>query len=145
LEWDSVTDWQPTDDRNNREQISRARQAAEELFTPPQHKSQPAAAASPPNGGLAAEHPPRREPRIFTIPPRVPAGAQSEAPPEPKPGRQKPAVRRPAAAVPLSQIGRVRALTSYGMTAAQVAELYDVSIGEIERILRAPVLPGKSR
>jgi hypothetical protein len=31
------------------------------------------------------------------------------------------------------------------MTAAQVAELYDVPIGEIERVLRAPDWPGKSR
>jgi len=31
---------------------------------------------------------------------------------------------------------RVRALASYGMTQAQVAELYGVSIDEIERIIR---------
>ncbi len=42
-------------------------------------------------------------------------------------------------------MGRVRALTSYGMTRAQVAELYDVSIDEIERIIRGPVYSSKSR
>ena len=31
---------------------------------------------------------------------------------------------------------RVRALTSYGMTGAQVAELYGVTIDKIEQIIR---------
>jgi hypothetical protein len=42
-------------------------------------------------------------------------------------------------------MGRVRTLTSYGMTRAQVAKLYDVSIDEIERIIRGPVYSGNSR
>jgi len=38
-------------------------------------------------------------------------------------------------AIPASQFGRVRALASYGMTQAQVADLYGVGIAEIERIV----------
>jgi hypothetical protein len=34
------------------------------------------------------------------------------------------------------QFGRVRALTSYGMTRAQVADLFEVTIDEIDRIIR---------
>jgi hypothetical protein len=40
--------------------------------------------------------------------------------------------------IPASQFGRVRALASYGMTWAQVAELYGVGIDEIERIIGRP-------
>ena len=59
--------------------------------------------------------------------------------------RRKPAPRRPSGAVPPSQIGRVRTLTSYGMTPAQVAELYEVTVGEIERIINIPAHSAKSR
>jgi hypothetical protein len=37
---------------------------------------------------------------------------------------------------PRSQFGRIRAWAKYGMTAAQVAQVCGVAIGEIERILR---------
>jgi hypothetical protein len=30
----------------------------------------------------------------------------------------------------------IRALTKYGMTVSQVAEVYGIAVGEIERILR---------
>ena len=40
--------------------------------------------------------------------------------------------------IPVSQFGRVRTLTSYGMTGAQVAELYGVAVDEIDRIIRRP-------
>ena len=38
--------------------------------------------------------------------------------------------------IPGSQFARIRALVKYGMTASQVAEVYKVAVGEIERILR---------
>ncbi len=144
-----MTDWQSADDRNNREKINRARQAAEDLFKPTQHEVETASPASPPNGTpngtMSIEQPARRRPRIFTLPPRVTADTQDEAPFEPKPARRKASAKRPTGAVPPSQIGRVRALTSYGMTPAQVAELYDVTVGEIERIIKARADSGKSR
>jgi hypothetical protein len=61
--------------------------------------------------------------------------AKGEAPAEPKPTRRQRMVRRNTGAIPASQFGRVRALASYGMTQAQVAELYGVGVDEIERIV----------
>jgi hypothetical protein len=49
-----------------------------------------------------------------------------------------PAIRREAHQIPVSQFGRVRTLTEYGMTRVQVAELYGVTVDEIDRIIRRP-------
>ena len=49
-------------------------------------------------------------------------------------GRKAPA-QRATRQIPVSQFGRVRTLTSYGMTRAQVAELYGVAVDEIDRII----------
>ncbi len=38
--------------------------------------------------------------------------------------------------IPISQFARIRAWVEYGMTAAQVTEVYGVAVGVIERILR---------
>jgi hypothetical protein len=38
--------------------------------------------------------------------------------------------------IPRSQFSRIGALARYGMTVAQVAQVYGVAVGEIERILR---------
>jgi hypothetical protein len=35
-----------------------------------------------------------------------------------------------------SQFGRIRTLVKYGMTVAQVAQVYGAAVSEIERILR---------
>jgi hypothetical protein len=45
-------------------------------------------------------------------------------------------VRRKTCEIPASQLGCVRALTSHGMTQEQVAELYGVTVEEIERVIR---------
>ena len=66
------------------------------------------------------------------------SAAKVEVPAEPKPLRRTAVIRRETREIPASQLGRVRALTSYGMTPAQVAELYGVTIDEIERIIRRP-------
>jgi hypothetical protein len=42
----------------------------------------------------------------------------------------------PAREIPRSQFARIRTLARYGMTVSQVAEVYKVPVGEIERILR---------
>ena len=60
--------------------------------------------------------------------------AKVEPAAEPKQVRA-PAIRREARDIPASQFGRVRTLTKYGMTRAQVAELYGVTVQEIERII----------
>jgi hypothetical protein len=64
------------------------------------------------------------------------SAAKGEAPVEPKLTRRQRTVKRSAGAIPAAQFGRVRALASYGMTQAQVAELYGVEVDEIERIIR---------
>ena len=53
-------------------------------------------------------------------------------------GRETPAAPEPQTMrkIPRSQFVRIRTLVKYGMTAAQVAEVYGVDAGEIARILR---------
>ena len=70
--------------------------------------------------------------------------AKVEPAAEPKRTRRKAVIRREAREIPVSQFGRVRALTNYGMTRAQVAELYGVIVDEIEKIIRRPDQPRKS-
>jgi len=129
-----LTEW-PSDAHTDREKIDRARRNAEDLFKPrPQPKSADTAAAAE-NSAPPAEHQPRRQPRIFRIPPVVPmSAATGKAPAEPKPVKRR-TVRRNRVAIPASQFGRVRALANYGMTQAQVAELYGVGVDEIEWIV----------
>jgi len=125
----------PSDAHTDREKIDRARRNAEDLFKPrPQPKSADATAVAE-NSVPPAEHQPRRQPRIFRIPPVVPMSTEtSEAPAEPKRVKRR-TVRRNTVAIPASQFGRVRALANYGMTQAQVAELYGVGVDEIEWIV----------
>jgi hypothetical protein len=127
-----VTEWHEADERNNRDKIDRARQAAEALFKPTGEAREPLQAVE--NTAGSPEQQPRRQPRIFAVPPRMPSTTEAEMPPKPKPSPREPATRR-RGAVPPSQIGRVRALATYGMTTAQVAELYGVTVDEIERVL----------
>jgi hypothetical protein len=140
-----VTEWESADDRDNREKINRARQAAENLFKPSRQVAEAGLPAESPDRAMPTDQPARRQPRIFNLPPRRYPDIQAEAPPEPKRMRRKPGAKPPVSIVPASQFGRVRALARYGMTPVQVAELYDVTVAEIERILRAPSDPRKSR
>jgi hypothetical protein len=134
-----LTEWQTADARDDRQRINRARQNAEDLFKP---RQQPVSADVPTSGTDAtssAEEQPRRQPRIFAIPPRMPPPeAKVEAPAEPKAIQRSAVTRRKTREIPASQHGRVRALTSYGMTREQVADLYGVPIDEIERIMSRP-------
>ncbi len=50
---------------------------------------------------------------------------------------QKATAKRETHEIPVSQFGRVRTLTSYGMTRARVAEFYGVNVDEIDRIIKA--------
>jgi hypothetical protein len=129
------TDWQTASVRNDSERINRTRQNAEDLFKPKQQPTRVDIPTSAPNDASSAEHKPRRQPRIFTIRPVAPMNiAKVEPAAEPKQVRA-PAIRREAREIPASQFGRVRTLTKYGMTQAQVAELYGVTVHEIERII----------
>jgi hypothetical protein len=128
-----LTEWQAANDRNGREKINHAREAAEALFKfKPGQQTRHAAA---PDVASSAEHEPRRQPRIFMIPPQLPMKAEKvEARVEPSPICRTPVASRKIDEIPASQLGRVRALTNYGMTRVQVAELYGVAVGEIDRI-----------
>ena len=129
------TDWQTASARNDRERSNRTRQNAEDLFKP---KPQTTRADVPTaeNDASSADHQPRRQPRIFAIPPVVPMSTTKVEPAaEPKQIRRKAIDKRGTREIPLSQFGRVRTLTSYGMTPAQVAELYGVTGDEIDRII----------
>jgi hypothetical protein len=130
------TEWQASDARSDRERVDRARQDAENLFRPRQQGASADAQASATNGPSSAEDQPRRQPRVFMIPPAVPmSAANGTAPAGPEPIRRQRAVGGETRKIPASQFGRVRALASYGMTSAQVAELYGVGVDEIERII----------
>jgi hypothetical protein len=140
-----VTDRKSPGDRNNREKITRARQAAEDPFKRTQQTTPPEFAAPASSASSTGQQASRRQPRVLAVAPRVGPSAKTETPAKPKPMRRKKAPRRGTGAVPSSQVGRVRALTNYGMTRAQVAEVYGVTIEEIDRIIKGPAYPTKSR
>jgi hypothetical protein len=138
-----VADWHSADDRNGREKIDRARQAAEALFRPAPRNADKEPPAATEKGASATEPQQQRQPRVFSAPPRRPVSAQTENPPESV--QRKMPSRRRTTAVPSSQIGRIRTLATYGMTHEQVAELYGVTVDEIDRVLDSPVPSSTAR
>ena len=108
---------------DDRERITKARQAAEALFTSKPPVSRPSVPDFPPTDQAA------RTPRVLRItsPPAPVRHEELETPVAPEP----PITRE----IPRSQFARIRAWARYGMTVAQVAEVYRVPVGEIERIL----------
>ncbi|HJU15905.1 MAG TPA: hypothetical protein VJ770_05515 [Stellaceae bacterium] len=108
--------------RSDREQISKARQAAEALFRPKRQDTPPS--VSDPH---RPAEPSQRTPRILRSLPVPARHAKAEPPADPEP----PMPRK----IPASQFARIRACVKYGMTIPQVAQVYGVAVGEIERIL----------
>lgn len=139
-----MAEWHSADDPNNRDKVNRARQAAEQLFKPTAPNTARDLPSPTGNNGGPAE-PGRRQPRVFAMPPRVPANAEPENPARPQPAPRPTVVRRRTASVPPSQFGRVRALATYGMTLEEVADLYGATVDEIARILNYPLGSGKAR
>ena len=132
----SDNSWMPNAG-DDREGIGRARQAAEELFKP---KRQTTANAATANNVLPDGDQPRRQPRIFTISRAMPPNAvPADTPTQSRPKRRKAAPKREIREIPASQFGRVRTLASYGMTRAEVAQLYGVSLDEVERIIKGTI------
>jgi hypothetical protein len=113
---------QPRSD--DREQITRARQAAEALFRSKPSVGEPSVPASAPADQSA------RKPRVLQIiSPAVPIRHDAvEVPVATEPERTR--------EIPRSQFVRIRTLVKYGMTVAQVAKVFGVAAGEIARILR---------
>ena len=106
---------------DDRERITRARQAAEALFTVKPPVSTPSVSDTPPADQSV------RKPRVLRITSPSPVRHdEPESPVAPAP---------PTREISRSQFGRIRALARYGMTVAQVADVYGVAVGEIKRIL----------
>ena len=67
---------------------------------------------------------------------------ETPAIPEPtiaKPKPQSVVTKRRAPKIPASEFARIRTLAEYGMTLAQLAENYVISVSEIERIVGSAV------
>lgn len=112
----------------------RAREAAEALFKPkPSAPHVPVSSA--PEAAGTPEPPPQqqRKPRIIAIPPPPPR-APSPPPRDTAPARH---AAKPSASGKIDEAdyGRIRALATHGLTLVQVAELYDVPLQTIERIV----------
>jgi hypothetical protein len=108
------------------EQITRARQAAEALFTSkPSPVSTPTIPAS-----LTTTDRSTRKPRVLPIlsPAALVPHDERESPGAPE--------HQTTREIPRSQFVRIRTLVKYGMTVAQVAKVYGVAADEIARILR---------
>jgi hypothetical protein len=108
---------------DDRERITSARRAAEALFTPKRQPVEP----SPSDPAPSVEQP-ARKPRVLSI--LSPAPVRNEevaAPVDPEP--------RTTRQIPRSHHARIRTWVEYGMTVPQVAEVYGVNVGVIERIL----------
>ncbi len=140
------TDW-PHDDR---EQVKRAREAAEALFKPrPQVgcAETPLAASS---ASSPSEQPAPRTPRVIAMPSMTPVRDQKVETPaiqEPTMARPKPqsvVTKRRVPKIPASEFARIQTLAEYGMTLAQLAENYGVSVREIGRIVGLAVDGGGS-
>jgi hypothetical protein len=114
---------QPPHRDDDRERITRARQAAETLFT-----------AKPPVSGpsgpdTASADPPARKPRVLQIiPPPAIRVEEVKAPASPEPQTMP--------TIPQSHFPRIRTWVKYGMTVSQVAKVYGADLDAIERILR---------
>jgi hypothetical protein len=115
----------PLSPRNDeRERVTRARRAAEALFTSNRQLSKQSLSDSLPSVDQAA-----RKPRVLKALSPAPAGhEESRAPVDSEPQT------RPA--IPKSQFARIRAWVEYGMTAAQVAAVYGVAVDVIKGVLR---------
>jgi hypothetical protein len=109
---------------DDRERMTSARQAAEALFTPKRQVTErPVPASVPPS------EPSARKPRVLrALPPAPSRHDQDEAP-----ARSE---ERMTTEIPISICANSRMGGEYGMTAAQVAAVYGVAVGAIERILR---------
>jgi hypothetical protein len=112
----------PGDD--DRERVARARQTAEALFTPKPQVAEPTV-----SGSLPPADTPARKPRVLGISAPPAAGREAVEPPVSADQRIMPEV-------PPSQFARIRSWVKYGMTPVQVAKVYGVSAGDIERIIR---------
>ena len=112
---------QPHPRGDDRERITRARQAAEALFTPKRQITEQSVADAPPAGPAA------RKPRVLAI---SPAAARYDPGEPPLSG---PKQWQAAPEIPASEFARICTWVKYGMTVSQV---YGVAVDQVERVLR---------
>jgi hypothetical protein len=128
-------DWQITNHPDDRDQIKKARDAANALFKPKRLVSPPEVPLGAATGASTPEQRVARQPRIIAIP-SVSAVGREIAKISTDPARTpKAAMRRPRAKIPPSEHDRVRTLVTYGMNLDEVARLYSVPMNVIERIV----------
>jgi hypothetical protein len=133
-------DWQSTKPHDSHGSVNPARDAAEALFKP---KVQATVTSS--DDAPASEPEVPRQPRIFTITPAsVIAEERSEAVATQKKARRTSSTRQ-ARTVTRCDHGRIRALVRYGMTPEQVADVYGVSLKQIEQIVASTIVPSDHR
>jgi hypothetical protein len=107
------------------DEIDRARQAAEALFAAKPRSIEPPSLTA----ALSADQP-ARKPRILS------AAQVQPSRDEPYPTPVVAVSPKPARKIPASHLGRVRTWLKYGMTRAQVANVYGVTVDEIEASLK---------
>lgn len=109
----------------DRERALRARQEAEALFAPKPQPRVAEKAASPSRAGVEKR-----------APTRLPAAPAPTAPRASDPLAAGDALPQPARQIPADHAARIRTWLRYGMSIAEVATVYGVQVGEIERILQ---------
>jgi hypothetical protein len=126
----------PTDlmssSHHDREQISKAREAAEALFRPKEPRATGSAPAAAPIASSLTADRAARAPRVFAVPQAKPED-DDPITQVPKPRRAK--TQKRSAKLSPSDHARIRTLTDYGMSVEQVAEHYGLPAEGIERIL----------
>jgi hypothetical protein len=110
---------------DNSERIARARQAAEGLFTPKSPRVMPSNSLPVLGGGPSPD--PQHSEEVAK------AAARPEGTAAPPIDTSPPSAR---STIPASQVARIRVWVKYGMTVSQVAEVFGVPAGEVERVLR---------
>jgi hypothetical protein len=112
------------------ENVDRARKAAEALFAP---KRPTTDASRRDSTGLVQQG--ARKPRILGAVMANRTVVEAPAVKTTKPSLQH-RIRRPRKRVPASHLARLRTCLKYGMTIGQAADVYGVSVSDIERIAR---------
>jgi hypothetical protein len=116
-------------------QITHARAAAEALFKPKKQVDLTAAPTFDPVAPLQVAQPEPRTPRIIAIPSTTPVIEATIAPATDIKPKSRQGESRRREKIPAVQHDRVRTLAQYGMTLAEVADLYGVSVDVVERIV----------
>ena len=116
---------QPDPRGDDRERITRARQAAEALFASKLPMSGPSVPDTPSADQSA------RKPRILRVISPIAPVLRHEQPETPIATEP-----RTSRTIPREDFARIRTWLKYGMTARQAAQIYGVPVGEVERALR---------